>query len=87
MQSVQSRRVDIEGILYESMFTAYAGSSKRRLLEFMRFDYVPGELARLESMNRTELDEIHCRNVAARIVSGPTGGRRREREVQRAMRV
>ena len=85
MQSAQSPRVDIEEILYESMFAAYAGSSKRKLLEFVRFDYVPGELARLESMSRTELAEIYCRNVAARIVSGPTGGRRSESEVQRAM--
>ena len=81
MQSVQSPRVDIEGILYESMFAAYAGSSKRKLLEFMRFDYVPGELARLESMSRTELAEIYCRNVAAQIIAGRTNAHRRESEV------
>ena len=85
MQSIQSPQVDIEGVLYRSMFSAYAGSSKRRLLEFMRFDYVSGELARLESMTRVELAEIYCRNVAARIISGRTGMHRRESEVRRAM--
>ena len=87
MQRTQSPRVDIEGVLYESLFTAYAGSSKRKLLEFMRLDHVSGELARLESMTQAELAEIYCRNVAARIVSGRTGVRRRESEVRRAMHV
>ena len=81
MHATRSPQVDIEGVLYESMFTAYAGSSKRKLLEFMRFDYVSAELARLEAMTRAELAEIYCRNVAAQIIAGRTNAHRRESEV------
>ena len=81
MQSAQSPRVDIEGILYESMFAAYAGSSKRKLLEFMRFDHAPGKFARLELMTQAELVGIYCRDMAARIEVRHTDLRQRDGEM------
>jgi len=86
MHGNEAPRVDIEGMLYRFMFTTYADSSKKKLLEFMRFDHAPDQFARLESMTQTELVETYCRDMAARIVARRTDLRRHESEMRRAMR-
>ncbi len=86
MHSNESPQIDIEGMLYQFMFATYANSSKKKLLEFMRFDHAPDQFGRLESMTRAELVEIYCRNMAARIVARRTDLRRHDGEMQRAMR-
>ncbi len=73
-------------MLYRFMSATYANSSKRKLLEFMRFDQAPDRFARLESMTQAELVEIYCRGMAARIVARRTDLPRRDGEMQRAMR-
>ena len=86
MHSNEPPQVDIEGMLYRFMVATYADSSKKRLLEFMRFDHGPDQLARLESMTQAKLVEIYCRDMAARIVARRTDSPRRDGEMQRAMR-
>ncbi len=85
MHGNESPRVDIEGMLYRFMFATYADSSKKKLLEFMRFDHAPDRFARLESMTQAELVEIYCRGMAARIVARRTDLPRRDGEMQRAI--
>lgn len=82
MHSNESPQIDIEGMLYRFMFATYANSSKKRLLEFMRFDHAPGRFARLESMTQAELVEIYCRDMAARIEARRTDLPRRDGEMQ-----
>ena len=73
-------------MLYQFMFTTYADSSKKKLLEFMRFDHAPDPFVRLESMIQAELVDIYCRDMAARIVVRRTDLPRRDGDMQRAMR-
>lgn len=86
MHSDESPQIDIEGILYRFMLATYANSSKKKLLEFMRFDHAPGKFARLESMTQAELVEIYCRDMAAQIEARRTNSRRRDGEMRGAMR-
>ena len=68
-------------MLYRFMFATYANSSKKSLLEFMRFDHAPGKFARLESMTQAELVKIYCRDMAARIEVRHTDLRQRDGEM------
>ena len=73
MRIAEPTQGDLEQVLYRLMLEAYAGTSKKRLMDYMRYDFEPDQLARMERMSREEVAEIYCRDAAARIAAKGVG--------------
>ncbi len=69
MRIAEPTQGDLEQVLYRLMLESYAGTSKKRLLDYMKFDHTPDQLARMERMSRDEVAEIYCRDAAAKVAA------------------